>query len=167
MDTEKVKIVKPTPTVVELAVRQADALIEQRKKDSRNSKYCTRSHLKQAEIRNQQIVKKAMAKMRNCLAKIKIIRILFEHRDDKADFIREFCKEQHLLQVFENDPDFKKNVCSAMPETKYYINKLLQDIEPQFRMTLPKKMISHTKRIKDHQLKQGVSKGLSKIYDQV
>ena len=143
-------------------------IFEKRKNDSRNSRYCMQSHLEQAEIRNQQILKESMRKMRNCMAKIKIIRTLFEYRDDKAKFIEEFHKEEHLLQVFENDPDFKRNVCQAMPETKYYINKLLQDIEPRFRMSLPEKLISsNQRRIHNHQLKQGLNKGLSKIFDQV
>ena len=84
-------------------------------------------------IERQTYLKKQ--KLKNAMAKIKLIRILFNVRKDKSEYVNALEtleNDNFIIQVLQNDEIFREQLKNAMPETKYYINKLLHIIDAEY-----------------------------------
>jgi len=69
------------------------------------------------------------------MAKIKLIRMLFQVRKDKSMYLnalKTLENDEFLSQVLINDNIFTEQLKNVMPETRYYINKLLQNIDKKY-----------------------------------
>ena len=71
-------------------------------------------------------------KLKNCIGKIKLISVIFQMKKNKKRFHDEFCRNQNLRSILENDPEFLAQIKEAMPETKYYLDWMLKDVDEKF-----------------------------------
>ena len=58
--------------------------------------------------------------------------MIFKLKKSKKAFFDEFKQHLHLRAVLENDMEFKEQIETAMPETKYYLEEMLREPDQKY-----------------------------------